>query len=117
MHCTNSSNSTDATSGAQPAKRLPALFLCALLAATLIFSSAFLLAHAGHEHDHSGANGACTTCAHITAAQKLFEQLTAAATATFALAGGLFGAAQLLRFAPQRVASLSLVQLKIRLNI
>ena len=71
MCCASRTN----TKRKQTAKRTIALaFLICFILVSLL-SEAFIITHANHEHDHDGAGGTCSTCAHIQSAENLLKQL------------------------------------------
>jgi len=62
-----------------------AIMVCLITAS--MFSAAYMMAHAGHDHDHNGAGETCAVCAEIQAAGNLLKQMGAAVCgASFALA-------------------------------
>jgi len=96
-------------------KRVTALafLLCFLIAA--LFSEAFLLTRASHEHHHMNAGGECIVCAQIRCLENLLKQFGAAAGGILMALLGLFAAIAALC----RVSALQLstpVRLKTRLN-
>jgi len=97
---------------------LAALAVCVLFVAVSFFSSAYILKHANHKHDHNGANNACTTCAGLNAAANLLEQISVAAvkTKTFAIVFCLFTVLSLPRSYADNTNRSSLVTLKVQLN-
>ena len=63
-----------------------AFLVCFLVVSVL--SSAFILTHTDHQHDHNGTNGSCATCAQLQSAENVLKQFsTALIGAWFALAG------------------------------
>jgi hypothetical protein len=94
-----------------------ALAVCVVFVLALALSSAFIFANADHEHDHNGADGGCTTCTRIAVAAEFLAHISAPIVAIVAVIGVLFSAAALLKFAAPRFDCLTLIGLKIRLNI
>lgn len=93
-----------------------ALILCVCFLVVSFLSTAFILTHANHEHDHDGPNGSCATCIHLATAENLFKQLSSAiVAAVFAFALSSFISFCLKPFAPC-VGSSTLITLKVRLN-
>lgn len=82
-----------------------------------LLSTAFILTHANHEHDHNGQNGSCTTCIHIVTAENSLKQLSSAIVVpVFAFA--LFSFISfLVKIFALCVGSSTLITLKVRLNI
>jgi hypothetical protein len=109
-------NSNRRPSAVRSAIRLTALAFCAIFVAATLFSAAYILTHANHEHDQNGANGTCATCAHVAAAGNWLKQILTVGTA--AIAFGLCAV-----FSPRNPKSASTypgfstpVTLKVRLN-
>ncbi|MDR2515550.1 MAG: hypothetical protein LBD02_10175 [Christensenellaceae bacterium] len=91
-----------------------AIFVC--IVTTSLLSSASILTHADHEHDHNGPNNTCATCAQIAAAENILKRLsTALAVAAIAIVDTFALIAQLRADSPQQVFT-TLVGLKVRLN-
>ena len=91
-----------------------ALLVCFLVAS--ILSNVFILTQAGHTHDHSGANGSCTTCSQVQNTGNTLKQLCTAFVGAFYATAGLFALALALR-APAAYADIfTPVALKIRMN-
>ena len=100
----------------QRAVKLTALAVCACFVLAIFLSSMFILANANHEHDHNGEDGGCATCTQMVACAKLIEHLGAAITAAAAVVS-MVGFAILARFAASQINVISLISLKVRLNI
>ncbi len=100
----------------QTKKRLLTLaFLICFIIVSLL-SEAFILTHAGHEHDHNGVNGTCATCAQIKNAENLLKKLgTASLVAAYTIAG-LFSAAVITHTFWAVTSALTPVTLKIKMN-
>jgi len=98
------------------AVKLTALAVCVLFVLTIVLSSVFIIANANHEHDHNGKDGGCATCAHMAVCAKLIEHLGAAITAA-AVIVSITGFAILPRFSVSQINAISLISLKVRLNI
>lgn len=97
-------------------KRIVALMLLVCVILTSLFSGAFLLTHANHEHDRNGVHGACTTCVQIQAIASLLKQFGAAvAGASFALVI-LFAVITGLRRTSSFFGDQTLVGLKVKMN-
>ena len=93
-----------------------ARIVCILFIAATLLSSAFVLSHIGHEHDQSGPDGSCATCAQLSTAAGLLKSM-ATATIGFALFfGGRYAILSMLKPADLRRISPSPVHRKVRLN-
>ena len=73
------------------AVRLVALAICAFFLAGSLLTAMFVHSHSGHEHEQHEPDEYCTTCVHLTAAEKLLKSLFAA-IAGAALVFGCFPA-------------------------
>lgn len=94
-----------------------ALILCMCFIVVSLLSTALILTHANHEHDHDGPNGSCTTCIHLVTAENLHKQLsTAIVVPVSAFALFSFISFFLKSFASS-ICSSTLITLKVRLNI
>ncbi|MDR1892839.1 MAG: hypothetical protein LBQ48_07520 [Oscillospiraceae bacterium] len=89
---------------------------CVLFIAVSLFSEIYIITHANHEHDHIGANGACATCAQITATANLLNQLSIAIVKAAAIVFNLFAVLSLLCFFIGFIYGSSPVTLKVKLN-
>lgn len=104
------------SSGNQALKRLIALgfLLCLLVVSTL--STAFIITHMEHEHDHHGVHGDCLVCAQLQSAVKLLKLLSTA----FICVGAAFAPSVSLIALAGCIVSitsyLTPVQLKVRMN-
>jgi hypothetical protein len=102
--------------GKRSAIRLVALAICALFIAAMLLSSAYILTHANHIHDHDGLDGGCATCMHIQSAENLLKQLSTAVVSVAAAFAGVLGVLFSLRNTKAGDCSFTLVTLKVRLN-
>jgi len=94
-----------------------ALILCMCFIVVSLLSTAFILTHANHEHNHDGQNGSCTTCIHLATAENLLKQLSSVIIVTvFGFALFSFLSFFLTPFA-LCVGSSTLITLKVRLDI
>jgi hypothetical protein len=96
--------------------RLVALFVCVLFLAASLLSSAYLLTHMNHNHDHTGHGGTCSTCAHITAAETFLKQIGTAAIMAMIVFGFRIFDLFILKPTPINSYYYSLVALKVRLD-
>lgn len=93
-----------------------ALLVSIFIIVTFFLSTAFIITHANHEHDHEGPNGTCATCFHLEATEKILKQLsTATGAGIFTVALCLFISYCLKLSAPYR-GLVTLIALKVRLN-
>jgi len=99
----------------QTVKLISAL-VCVLFFMTFLFSTAFIMLHLNHEHDHNGEDGSCATCTHILICVKLIENLGRVITAAAAIVC-ITGIAIMQCFAAPQINALNLITLKVRLNI
>jgi hypothetical protein len=87
-----------------------------LIVLVLTVSVGFIAENENHTHDHSGAGGACSTCVHISAAEKVINALgTATATAAIAFAVCVF-ACHITKSSVSNRGLNSLFSLKVKLN-
>jgi low temperature requirement protein LtrA len=94
-----------------------ALILCLLFIAASLLSSAFILTHASHVHDHAGEGGSCATCAHVMAAGHLLRTIGLTVVAAALSFGAHRAFISILKFTAADLDFLiSLVSLKVRLN-
>ena len=96
--------------------RTIALVILACFWVAFMLSSALILTHADHAHDHDGVNGSCLVCAQIQNAESLLKQIGTALACLLLAVAGLFavvGAFQAWFFCAQCSTP---VALKIRLN-
>ena len=67
-------------SNKQSVVRFITLVLCVCFIALFFLSTAFILAHADHEHDRHGPDGSCATCIHMMTVESLLKKLYAEVT-------------------------------------
>ena len=91
-----------------------ALLVCFLLLA--IFSEAFILSHAAHEHDHNGIDGGCAVCALLHNTENLFRQFGIAAAVILVWFTALLSGTAFLSFVFSLLFVNTPVKLKIRFN-
>ena len=101
---------------ARRAIRMIAPVVCAVYLVVALLSSAYVIAHINHKHDHDGLGGTCAICAHITAAGDFFKRLTAIAPITAVCVSGLFVISFCLKSGGLNQVANDLVSLKVRLN-
>ncbi|SHJ41159.1 hypothetical protein SAMN02745176_03490 [Lutispora thermophila DSM 19022] len=93
-----------------------ALAICVCFIVTSFLSTAFILTHSNHQHDHEGPNGTCAMCIHLTIAKNLLKQIfTATVTNLFSLVLCLF-ISYCLKPNTQYIGLFTLVSLKVRLD-
>ena len=93
-----------------------ALAVCAFYVLVILLSSLFIIANANHEHDHNGEDGGCAACAQIVVCAKMIEHLGVTIT-TATTAVSIVGFILPPRFAASQINAISLISLKMRLNI
>ena len=96
-------------------KAIVLAFLLGFIIAAL-FSEAFVLIHASHEHDHNAAGGGCSVCADIQNAENILKLLGMIICGASAVSAGLFAALMLPAPAFSQAGFASLVSLKVRMN-
>ena len=94
------------------AKRLIALFTCILFIAAFLFTTSFIVEHAGH--DCMGRD--CSVCAQINSAEKVLKQLSAAMVGAGFIVGCLFFIAFQIRPAVSLMGLSTLVYLKVKMD-
>ena len=102
--------------GRRSAARLTALALCVLFVALTALSTAYILTHANHRHDHNGPGGDCTVCVRINAAERLLKTISTAAAGAALVFGGLSALLCAGKVPGCRKGFNSLIRLKVRLN-
>ena len=103
--------------GKRPTVRLMPLAACVLFIAAMLLSSSYILTRVNHTHDHDGPSGGCATCMHIQAAENLVKRLSATTITVAVVFGALSGVLFSLKACAPRFGFLTLVLLKVRLNI
>jgi hypothetical protein len=98
------------------AVRLIALFLCTLFLAASLLSSAYILIHTNHNHDHKGPDESCTICEHMMTAESLLKQISIAVAGAAISIGGLLIAPSILKPVFLNIGFSTPVNLKVRLN-
>ncbi len=114
--CCEAMSLTASRGGKRSAIRMMALVVCVLFIAVMLVSSAYILTHANHIHDHDGPGGSCATCIHLQAAENILKQLSTAVVAAAIAFGGVLGIFSFLKAITPLFVSLTLVTLKVRLN-
>ena len=56
-------------------KRVIAFLVCIAFIIVTLSSVAFLITHANHKHNHSGQQGDCTVCVHVSTAKELLKNI------------------------------------------
>ena len=103
-------------SNAKSKTRIIAFAFLACFLVIFILSSAFILTHVDHEHDHNGVNGSCATCAQILSAENILKQFSTALLGVLFAIAELYAAIGILK-AIAVYASLSTpITLKIKMN-
>lgn len=116
MYCTSLNTHTTRTErgSKRSVKRLFALALCVLFIAATLLSTAFILTHANHKHDHDGPSGSCSTCTHMLAVGNFLKTISTAVAAIAMIF--LFTIQSFLKPVSLHTGFTTLVNLKIRLN-
>lgn len=92
-----------------------ALILCVCFIVVSLLSTAFILTHVTHNHDH-GIDENCSTCIHLATAENLLKHLTAAIVSVV-LAFALFSFISFITKPSTICIGLpTLISLKVRLN-
>ena len=81
-----------------------------------LYSEAFLLTHAEHEHNHNGIGGSCTVCVQFQNAENLFKQFGLPVAATSSWLYNLLAVITFLCFVSSLLDLYTPVELKTRLN-
>ena len=97
-------------------KRIIALAFLVCFLAAVILSTAFILTHADHEHDHNGAKGSCTICAQIQSAENLIKQFSTAFLGVLFAIAGLYTFVRTLKVISVYVSLSNPITQKIRIN-
>jgi len=100
----------------QSAKRLIALVICVLFIVGSLLSAAFIFTHVNHIHDHNSLNGSCTTCAHLSAAENIFNILSIALAGAMLVFRCCSAINSILMPVSFNTDYITLVHLKVRLN-
>lgn len=96
--------------------RIIALVFLACFLIVSILSSAFILTHADHEHDHNGVDGSCATCAQLQSAENSLKQFSTALTGALFATAGLYAAIGMFKAITIQISFSTPVTLKIRMN-
>jgi hypothetical protein len=97
-------------------KKITSVLMSVLIVLVLTVSVGFIAENENHIHDHNGAGGACSTCVHISAAEKVINALgMATATAATAIAVCVF-AYHITKSSVTNRGLNSLFSLKVKLN-
>jgi hypothetical protein len=96
--------------------RFFAALICICLIAAPLFSSAFILTHSRHAHDHLGPSGGCATCVSVKIAENLLKALGSMLIICALFLGGRNSFLGILNFDSSNLSLLSPVALKVRLN-
>jgi hypothetical protein len=102
--------------GRRSAARLTAFALCVLFIALTALSTAYILTHANHRHDHNGPGGDCAVCVRINAAERLLKTISTAAAGAALVFGGVFALLSARKVSGCHKGFYSLIRLKVRLN-
>jgi hypothetical protein len=97
-------------------KRFAALALLLCFAAAVLVGQAFIITHAGHEHDHGAIDGGCSVCVQMQAVGDALKRL-GIALAVVSLAFAVLPVGMpLVEAASVPFGALSPMSLKVRLN-
>jgi len=96
--------------------RIIALIFLVCFLVVSILSSAFILTHADHEHDHNGVSGSCATCAQLQSAENILKQFSTALLGVLFSIAGLYAAIVILKAIAVHVSLSTPVALKIKMN-
>jgi len=96
--------------------RIIALISLISFLTVLIFSSAFVLTHADHEHDYSSTGEACSICVQIQGAENIFKYLGAAFFCALFVIGGLYAIVKTIKAMAVCAVFSNPITLKIRIN-
>jgi hypothetical protein len=97
-------------------KKITAILMSVLIVLVLTVYVGFIAENENHIHDHSGAGGACSTCVHISAAEKVINALgTVTATAAISFAVCVF-ACHITKSSVTSRGLNSLFSLRVKLN-
>ncbi len=94
-------------------RRVQAIVFSACVITALALYGAFFFAHIGHEHDHDGPLGGCSTCARIESTGRLFGYCVVALPPTVS---GVTAAVKASHMPPGRTSHPTPVTLKARMN-
>ena len=81
-----------------------------------ILSSAFVLTHADHAHDHNGVNGSCATCVQLQNTENTLKQFNTAFVGVLFAIAGLYAAIGTRRAMAVCFSVPTPVMLRIRMN-
>lgn len=91
------------------------LIFCVCLIAAAFLSTAFIVSHFGHEHEHNGVHDTCAVCIQIKSAENMLKQLGVSASGAVVLLAGVFAAVSIRAMSSDTVV-FNPVTLKIRMN-
>ena len=97
-------------------KRIAALILLICFLIISVFSSAFVLTHADHVHEHNGIGEACSTCLQIQGAENILKYLGTALFGTLFVIGGLYAIVKTINAIAVCAVFSNPITLKIRIN-
>ena len=96
--------------------RFIAMAVLTVIVVGFVLSSGFIFTNTNHDHDHNGLNGTCFICTQIAAAEEMLRQFSAALVMAGMAVIGISYFISFFKAVLFKPSSLSLIELKIRLN-